>query len=129
SVLLGLSYSGFGGGFGDQIGSMHDRADFDALALREVRNLGFGERTARDTARTRIEQRRWEHVRLMDRVAREIAEAAAQVESRRQQIEVSQEAIAIARLSHERNLDRIRQGQGLPIEALQSVQALNIAQR
>src|SRR5690606_37159686 len=69
SVLLGLSYSGFGGGFGDQIGSMHDRADFDALALWEVRNLGFGERTARDTARTRIEQRRWEHVRLMDRFA------------------------------------------------------------
>jgi outer membrane protein TolC len=129
SLLLGLSYSGFGGGLGDQIGSMHDRADFDALALWEVRNLGFGERAARDTARTRIEQRRWEQVRLMDRVAREIAEAAAQVESRRQQIDVSQEAIAIARLSHERNLDRIRQGQGLPIEALQSVQALNIAQR
>lgn len=129
SVLLGLSYSGFGGGLGDHVGSMHDRADFDALAMWEVRSLGFGEQAARDTARTRIEQRRWEQVRLMDRVAREIAEAAAQVESRRQQIEVAREAIAIAQLSHERNLDRIRQGQGLPIEALQSVQALNIAQR
>ncbi len=129
SVLLGMSYSGFGGGLGDHIGSVHDRADFDALAVWEVRNLGFGEQTARDTVRTQIEQRRWDHVRLMDRVAREVAEAAVQVESRRQQIHVSEEAIAIARLSYDRNLSRIRDGQGLPIEALQSIQALNTAQR
>ena len=129
SVLLGVSYSGFGGGLGDQVGSFHDRADFDALAMWEVRNLGFGEREARETAATRIEQRRWEQVRIMDRVASEIAEASAQVESRRRQIEVSEAAIAAARLSHQRNLSRIRQNQGLPIEALQSIQALDLAQR
>ncbi len=129
SVLLGMSYSGFGGGLGNRVGSVRDRADFDALAVWEVRNLGFGEHSARDTVRTQIEQRRWERVRRMNRVAREVAEAAAQVESRRRQISVSEDAIAIARLSYQRNLHRIRDGQGLPIEALQSIQALNTAQR
>ena len=129
SVLLGFSYSGFGGGLGDHVGSVHDRADFDALAVWEVRNLGVGERAARDTVRTQVEQRRWNQIRLMDQVAREVAEAAAQVEARQRQIDVSEQAIEIARLSYERNLRRIRDGQGLPIEALQSLQALDVAQR
>jgi outer membrane protein TolC len=129
SVLLGASYGGFGGGLGDSISDVDDRGDFDALAVWQIRNLGVGERSARNTARAQIQQRKWEQVRRMDRVAREVAEAAARIESRRRQIRVSEQAIEIARLSYERNLSRIRDGQGLPIEALQSLQALDRAQR
>ena len=65
----------------------------------------------------------------MDRVAREVSEAFAQVRSRKQQITVAQTGIKAARKSYTANQERIRQGVGLPIEVLQSIQALDQAQR
>ncbi len=65
----------------------------------------------------------------MDQVAQEVAEANAQIVMRRQQLEIAQTAIASARDSYQQNIDRIREGQGLPIEALQSIQALEASQR
>ena len=50
SVLLGASYGGFGGGMGDTVADFNDRTDFDAVAIWQIRNLGFGEQAARDAA-------------------------------------------------------------------------------
>ena len=65
----------------------------------------------------------------MDRVAREIVEAHAQAESLYGQIPVAQSGIGAAENSYRRNTERIRGGQGLPIEVLQSIQALDQSQR
>ena len=65
----------------------------------------------------------------MDAVAREIAEAHAQVQTRHGQIALAEQAVSAASESHRLNLARIRDGQGLPIEALQSVQALDQVRR
>ncbi len=65
----------------------------------------------------------------MDQVAQEVAEANVQVGIRRQQLEMAQTAITSARESYQRNVDRIRDGQGLPIEVLQAIQALETSQR
>lgn len=129
SVLLGMSYSGFGGGVGDNVSRFNDRTDFDALAYWQVRNLGFGERAQRQMVGSQIEQAKFAQVRLMDRIAREIVEAQTQIQHRRQQIDVAEGAVAAAEQSHQRNIARIREGQGLPIEALQSINALNNARR
>jgi outer membrane protein TolC len=129
SVLLGMSYGGFGGGVGGNVSRFNDRADFDAMAYWQVRNLGFGERAARDLTGSQIEQAKFTQVRLMDRIAREISEAQTQVQHRRQQIEVAEAAVAAAQQSYEHNIARIREGQGLPIEALQSIHALATARR
>lgn len=129
SVLLWANYGGMAGGLGSTIAEPGDRFDFDAVAYWEVRNLGFGESAARSLARSRVDQARLRQVQVMDTVAREVAEAHAQVESRRRQIEVAREAIAAAQGSHRRNLERIREGQGLPIEVLQSIQALDQSRR
>ena len=94
-----------------------------------VRNLGFGERAARRESSARIQQAKFEKVRVMDQVAREISEAHSQVRFRREQIQITQGAIQSAVDSYERNLKRIREGQGLPLEVLQSAQALELAQR
>src|SRR5205814_4306395 len=59
SVLLGASYTGFGGGMGDTVADFNDRADFDAVAVWQIRNLGFGEEAARDAACARIQQARF----------------------------------------------------------------------
>ncbi len=129
SVLLGLSQSGFGGGLGSEIDRFSGRFDFDAAVYWELRNFGFGERAKRDEMQARQDQAQALQVRLMDRVAREVVEAGTQVRIRKTQIAVAETGIQAATESYERNLNRIREGHGLPIEALQSLQALDAARR
>jgi outer membrane protein TolC len=129
SVLLGVSYSGFGGSDGSEIASFRDRFDLDGVAFWELRNLGFGERAAREESHARYLQERMREVQLMDQVAREIVQAQSQVKSRHRQLASAKEAIQSASDSYQKNVDRIREGQGLPLEALQSMQALDLARR
>ncbi len=65
----------------------------------------------------------------MDQVARDVSEAYSQTQFRREQIAITEKAIKFAEESYDRNLARIRDGQGLPIEVLQSVQALQSARQ
>ncbi|MFO1043174.1 MAG: TolC family protein [Planctomycetaceae bacterium] len=129
SVLLGMSYGGMGGGLGTSIVNTNDRWDADAVAYWEVRNLGFGEKAARDETSSLQRQAQMREVALMDRVAREVAEAHSQVTKRQQRIELAQRGVAAAQKSYALNVQRIENAQGLPIETLQSIQALANAQR
>lgn len=129
SVLLGFSTTSFGGGIGSNPENFGGRYDADAMLVWETRNLGFGEGAARREKHAQIQQATYTKLRLMDQVAQEIAEARAQVSIRKQQIDIMEQAIASANSSYIRNLDRIKQGQGLPIEVLQAIQALETAQR
>ncbi len=129
SVLLGFSTGGFGGGLGNNLSNVNGRYDFDALMSWQVRNLGFGEKAARLESAARVQQAKYEKLRVMDQVAREVSEAYSQVQFRREQIPITQQAIQSAQNSYELNLARIRDGQGLPLEVLQSVQALESARR
>lgn len=129
SVLLGLSYGGFGGGNGGTVADFNDRLDFDATAVWEIRNFGRGELAARNAAAARVEQARFQQIQILDRISREIVEARMQVRSRERQIVTAKSAIAAAQQSYQRNRQRINEGQGLPIEFLQSLQALDQAQR
>ena len=129
SVLLGLSSGGFGGGTGNAINNVDGRYDFDALAVWEIRNFGFGERSARRRTEAQVQQAMFRKVALMDDVARDIAEAYTQVTHRRERMAITQASIQSAQDSYDRNLSRIREGAGLPIEVLQSVKALEASRR
>lgn len=129
SVLLGMSYGTNGGGLRSDLIRFGDRTDFDAMAYWEVRNMGLGDRAARGGAKSRIDQAQLQQVRVMDRVAREVAEAHSQSVQRHKQIATAEQGISAARDSYRKTLERIRGGQGLPLEALQSVQALDQARR
>lgn len=129
SVLLGLSTGASGGGLGNNLSNVDSRYDIDAMVSWEVRNLGFGERAARRQTEARVQQAKFRKIRLLDQVAREISEAYSQVVHRSQRVTITQAAIVSARNSYQRNVSRIRDGQGLPLEVLQSVQALEAAQR
>jgi outer membrane protein TolC len=129
SILLGASYGAFGGGLSDTIANIGNRMDADAVAYWELRNLGFGEAAARAESRSLVRQADVNRLANMDLVAREIVEAHAQVTARRQQIAIAEEGVAAAVSSHGRNVQRIMQAQGLPIETLQSNQALAQARR
>jgi outer membrane protein TolC len=129
SVLLGASYGGFGGGLGSDIENFGDRMDVDAAAYWEIRNLGHGDASARNAARARIDQARYRQIQLMDQVASEVVEAHAQVLARRRQLSIAEDGVRAAGSSYDKNLVRIRDGQGLPLEVLQSLQALDQARR
>lgn len=129
SIILGASYGGMGGGRENAPNNYGDRLDFDAVAYWEVRQLGVGERAIRREAQSRISQARALEMQQMDRIAREVVESYVQSELRFRQIAISERAIQAANDSYERNLDRIKNGQGLPIEVLQAIQALGTAQR
>ncbi len=129
NVLMGTSYAGFGGGPGSQIDNTAGRFDLDAIAYWQVRALGVGEYAARREARARYDQTRFQQVRAMNDVAREVVQAHAQVQARHRQIAIAQQAVERAVWSFDRNLARVHDLQGLPIETLQSIQALDQARR
>jgi outer membrane protein TolC len=124
SVLLGFSMGGFGGGTGNTLNNVDGRYDFDAVVTWEIRNFGLGERSARRRTKAQVQQAMFRKLRLMDDVAREISVAYTQVTHRRERMAITQTGIQWAQDSYDRNLSRIREGEGLPIEALQSVKAL-----
>jgi outer membrane protein TolC len=129
SVLLGISYGGFGAGRGSDIDSYSDRFDADAALWWEIRNLGLGEQAARSQMQSQIDQAQLRQVALLDLIAREVVETHTQVQNRKRQLEVAQNAVKVSRTSYDRNLERIQNVQGLPLEVLQSIQALAQAQR
>ncbi len=129
SVILGMTYGGLGGSAGRGVTDFDDRFDFDVAAWWEVRQLGLGEGASRRAARSRADQTRWQQVQLMDQVAQEVSEAATRVRRRQEQIPVAQEGVQRAIDSHRRNMQRIQQGEGLPLEALHSIGALDQARR
>ena len=129
SVLLGFSYGGLGGGIIGNPTNFGGRIDADAIAFWEIRQLGLGEHAIRREADARIQQSKFREIALLDRVAREVVEAQVQVASRAQQIATSEVAVKAAEDSFSRNWERIQNGQGLPVEALQAIQALGVARR
>jgi outer membrane protein TolC len=126
---LGFSTGGFGGGLGNQFGDWGGRYDIDALMTWELRNMGLGEQAARRERQAQIQQAMYNKIRWMDQVAQEISEARVQVLVRREQLVVSDQAVRTASDSYMKNLERIGQGQGLPIEVLQSAQAMETSER
>jgi outer membrane protein TolC len=65
----------------------------------------------------------------MDQVAGEVAEVHTQVLARKRQLETAEQGVRSATASYQRNLARIRDAQGLPLEVLQSLQALDQSRR
>jgi outer membrane protein TolC len=129
SIVLGASYGTFGGGRGGTLENFDARMDLDAAAFWELKNLGFGTQAARAETRSLLRQANLHQLAVMDRVAREVVEAHAQIQARRQQIAVAKEGVVAAVASQQRNSQRIHNAQGLPIETLQSNQALAQARR
>jgi outer membrane protein TolC len=129
SLLLAASYGGLGGGLGGDLTNYGDRFDADAVAFWELRQLGAGDRASKREAAARLSQARVMHLQTMDRVAREVVEAIAHVQSRSEQLEYAAESVRLAESSFQKNWERIENNLGLPIEVLQAIQALSVAKR
>jgi outer membrane protein TolC len=126
---MGASYLGMEAGIHEQLAPFHDRMDFDAIAYWQVRNFGFGEAAARRGAQSTVRATQLRQLAVMDQVAREVVEAHAQVQARNDQIPTAKLGVEAAAASQQQNIERIEEAKGLPIEVLQSIQALAQARR
>jgi outer membrane protein TolC len=129
----GLAGGLFGGGVNSTWNNFGARSDWDAQLVWEIQNLGFGNRA-------RIRERRAEHqaalidvFRIQDRIAAEVAQSYAQVQSARQRITDAEAGLSDAADTFNKSLEGMsqtrRSGELLiliirPSEAVQALQAL-----
>jgi outer membrane protein TolC len=129
TVSLGAGVSEFGGSGGGFASSYGDRTDLQAIVWWQLRGLGVGEVAARRERQSQMKQLAWRQQAIEDLVAEEVTAAWSRRTLATRRIEPARAAVEEALQSLRRNLERIRGGQGLPIESLQSIQALASARR
>jgi outer membrane protein TolC len=143
NLILGLSGGGFGGGsdlvssppgfvagngqriIAPRFSNLDGRTDFDVVVFWTFRNLGVGNVALVRAADSRVRQTRLREVETLNRVRVEVAEAHARVAARFAQIEYAEKAVRASQEGYREDLTRIRGGQGLPLEVLDSVRLLS----
>ncbi len=124
NLQVGMSGGGFGGGQGSHMGDFSGRADFDALVVWDVQNLGLGNRARQRERRSQHRQANMDAQAIMDQVAAEVATAYHQVRFRQQQLEVARTQVEAADEALPLNLQGVLGGDLRPIEAQQAIQGL-----
>jgi outer membrane protein TolC len=123
-LYAGASGGGFGGGEGSDVTNFGDRADFDAAAIWEFENLGFG-----NAARQREQQSLHRQASLAvqqarDLIAAEVTQAYQRVQLRQRQIDVTRPQVESAQQAVRLNMEGILGGVLRPIEIQQAIGAL-----
>jgi outer membrane protein TolC len=129
----GLGGGVFGGGINSTWSNFSARSDWEAQLVWEIQNLGFGNRA-------RVRERQAEHqaalidvFRVQDRIAAEVAQALAQVQSARERLDDAESGLKEAADTLDKSLEGLRQtrraGELLvlivrPSEAVLALQAL-----
>jgi outer membrane protein TolC len=127
--LLSVGYSGawFGGG-SNQVepgfGPLKPRSDFDVIAVWGFQNFGAGNHARVWGARAVFGQAVADYEAAVNQIRREVAEAQAAAKTAAGQAEVAKSALTAAEEGFRLETDRVRQGQGRPIEALDSFRQL-----
>lgn len=143
NAIVGFSAGGFGGGsnlitaptgfvsgngtriFAPRFGALDDRTDFDVVVYWTFRNLGVGNLALIQAAESRARQIRLREQETLNLVRAQVAEAHGWVAARAQQIDAGEKAVRASESAYRQDLDRIRGGQGLPLEAIDSLRLLN----
>jgi outer membrane protein TolC len=128
NVTFNYSDGRFGGGPGSDIASTGRRDDRSLLLYWQLDNFGLGNRASIDQKRARLERAGLERDKLHDAIAAEVRSGIASLRSLRDQRALAVETVERARRAYELNRSRIYDQQGLPIEALQAMQALATAE-
>lgn len=128
AVSLSLSAGEFGGGPGSSISNIDDRRDRSLMLYWQFDGLGFGQKARVEERRAQLQEIAAQRTKLRDAIAAEVRESYARVVTLMRQIELADLAVAHAQRAYELNRTRIFDQQGLPLEALQSMQTLATAE-
>jgi outer membrane protein TolC len=142
NVILGFSAGGFGGGSnlvasdrgfitGDgrrvvapRFSSLEGRTDLDVIAFWTLRNLGVGNVALIRAADSRARQAELREVETLNLVRAQVAESHGWMAARYLQIDAGEKAVRSSREAYDQDLTRIRGGQGLPLELVDSLRLL-----
>jgi outer membrane protein TolC len=122
-LLLGLHGGGLGGGTGSDFDDFGEEGEFSASLVWGVRNLGFGESATRRREAAQTRRARVQHQIARDAIAEQVTLAYLQSRDGRRQVEFALQNVEESLRSLDLNMRRIRGTEGLPIEALQAIQA------
>jgi outer membrane protein TolC len=126
-VSVGFSAGGFGGGGSlatSNFGQIHGRTDFDAFAVWNIQNLGFGNRARVKEADAVFGQAVAEYDRAVNLVRREVIEAQTEARAAARQVEMARRSVADAEEGFRLEEERVRGGFGRPLEALDTFRQL-----
>lgn len=142
NVILGFSAGGFGGGSnlvstppgfvsGDgtlvtapRFSSLDGRTDFDVVVFWTFRNMGVGNLALLRAADSRTKQSRLRELEVLNQVRAQVAEFHGWVAARYLQIDTGEKAVRASHDAYTQDLTRIRGGQGLPLELVDSLRLL-----
>jgi outer membrane protein TolC len=132
TVSVGFSGGVFGGGSNlvmPFFGRFDGRSDFDVIAYWSAQNLGIGNLALMSGRRAQRDQAWGQRLRTLNLVRREVADAFARSQAQSRNVAVAQQRLETAERGYREDLLRIRGGQGLPIELLDSLQRLVAARQ
>lgn len=124
NVAAGYSSYEFGAGRGVGTDRTDARDEISALIYWKLEGLGLGDAAASREKRAELEIVRLEEARVLDEISFEVTSARAEVIARRSRLPIGGEAAEHARRAYQLTTARLQQSQGLPIEALASIQTL-----
>jgi outer membrane protein TolC len=137
NVILGYSAGSFGGGsnlvaqpggFGgfqeSRFGNFADRSDVDAVVYWTAQNMGVGNLALVRIARANRRISDLDLVVVLNQVRAEVATAQARTHARYAQIDVGERAVRSGEAGYKADFTRVRLGNGLPIELVDSFRLL-----
>lgn len=126
-VSVGYSAGVFGGGSNlttPDFSPFSGRSDFDVWAIWTFESLGFGNRARTNRADAVVGQTIADLNTVTNQVRREVADALAAARAAARQMETARQAIGPGEEGFKVESERVRQGQGRPIELLDSFRQL-----
>jgi outer membrane protein TolC len=126
-IAIGYSAGVFGGGsneVAEEFGPLKGRSDFSAIAVWNIQNLGVGNAARVHRATAVVGQAVADYEATINQIRREVADAQALCKTAARQIDLAKHAVTTAEQGFQLETDRIKQGQGRPIEALDSFHQL-----
>lgn len=124
NVAAGYSSYEFAAGRGTGTDRSDSRDEVAALIYWKLDGLGFGNEAATREKRSELALIKLEEERVLDEISFDVTSSRAEVIARRSRLPIGSQAAAHARRAYELTTERLMQSQGLPIEALASIQTL-----
>ena len=127
-IQVGATGGTFGGGPSGTFADQKGRGDVELVAVWELKNLGAGNHAAIRQRATQMRQAERKAEMMRDKIVAEIVTSSSNVSSYGRQMNTTRRSVTSASASYERNLQRIREGEGIPLELLQALRARAAAQ-
>jgi len=124
NVAGGYSNYEFAAGQGGATDASDNREEVTAMIYWKLEGLGFGNAAQAREKQSELKLARLREASILDDIASDVAGYRAEVHAQRTRLSIGSRASGHAKKSYELTTARLQEAQGLPIEALASIQTL-----